>query len=191
VAPLASAPTSPPLAPAPRSDALCSSLASADPDYQNTLAREVAARGLRPRYGVLRKGETFVWAASLLHGGAPIRNPNRTRLSHVSHYFFLGGSMEQTYWTPRTSRLSDGYITRKSFLGPWVQLKAFNVSQALPSEPAGLKLTPHSRLGVCNYPAVGYKQRGGNCCPRSHRKGLPAKRETYAFAPRWVAEHAV
>ena len=87
--------------------------------------------------------------------------------------------MEQTYWTPRTSRLSDGYITRKSFLGPWVQLKAFNVShksQALPSEPAGLKLTPHSRLGVCNYPAVGYKQRGGNCCPRSHRKGLPAKR---------------
>ena len=31
---------------------------------------------------------TFLWAASLLHGGTPVIDRNLTRLSQASHYFF-------------------------------------------------------------------------------------------------------
>jgi len=46
--------------------------------------------GFEPQYGTIRKGQGIIWAANLLHGGAPQRDLGRTRHSQVTHYYFEG-----------------------------------------------------------------------------------------------------
>lgn len=55
-------------------------------DWSARMAAEVAARGLRRETFLARKGDVFVWHAHLLHGGSPIRDPQRSRKSVVFHY---------------------------------------------------------------------------------------------------------
>jgi ectoine hydroxylase-related dioxygenase (phytanoyl-CoA dioxygenase family) len=45
---------------------------------------------LEPKFATLRKGQALIWSANLLHGGSARRDPNRTRHSLVTHYFFEG-----------------------------------------------------------------------------------------------------
>ncbi len=59
-------------------------------DWSARMAAEVAARGLRRETFLARKGDVFVWSAHLLHGGSPIRNPQRSRRSVVFHYLSEG-----------------------------------------------------------------------------------------------------
>jgi hypothetical protein len=54
-----------------------------------------------------KKGQALVWAANLLHGGAPVRDRSRTRRSLVTHYFFDGSD----YFTLMTS--TGGRRTRR------------------------------------------------------------------------------
>jgi len=39
---------------------------------------------------VMKKGEAVIWAANVLHGGSPVKDPMSTRLSQVTHYYFDG-----------------------------------------------------------------------------------------------------
>lgn len=48
---------------------------------------------------VARQGQALIWAANLLHGGERQRNPDRTRWSQVTHYFFE----DCVYYTPMRS----------------------------------------------------------------------------------------
>ena len=69
-------------------------------DRYEAFVRDLIDReGLRPEVATLRRGEAILWAANLLHGGAPRRDPGRTRHSQVTHYFFAGCR----YWTPLDS----------------------------------------------------------------------------------------
>lgn len=56
---------------------------------QRTL-EECAARKLPTEHFMARKGDVLIWAADLMHGGAPIENPELTRKSLVCHYMPLG-----------------------------------------------------------------------------------------------------
>ena len=58
--------------------------------YEEMIAREVAARGLRKEVFEARAGDVFLWHANLLHGGEPHRDRSRTRRSVVYHYFGRG-----------------------------------------------------------------------------------------------------
>ena len=69
------------------------------PDYEQYVADLLEREKLEPAYGTIKKGQAIVWAANLLHGGAPQRDPDRTRLSQVTHYFFEGCK----YFTPMRS----------------------------------------------------------------------------------------
>jgi hypothetical protein len=69
------------------------------PAYEAHVRELTEREGLEARYGELQRGEALVWASNLLHGGAPQRDPARTRLSQVTHYFFEGCR----YWTPMAS----------------------------------------------------------------------------------------
>lgn len=69
------------------------------PDYEDHIRSLIEDEALEPQYGLLRKGQALLWSANLLHGGAPQRDKERTRLSQVTHYFFE----ECEYWTPKTS----------------------------------------------------------------------------------------
>ncbi len=52
-----------------------------------------------------RKGQALIWSANLLHGGSHQNNPQLTRWSQVTHYFFD----DCTYYTPA---YSDEYLGR-------------------------------------------------------------------------------
>lgn len=59
----------------------------------------VDAAGSRPEPFLARKGQALIWAANLLHGGAPQEDSKRTRWSQVTHYFFE----DCIYYTPTFS----------------------------------------------------------------------------------------
>ena len=52
--------------------------------------------GIARETAKITRGQAFIWAANLFHGGSAIADPARTRLSQVTHYYFRGCS----YFTP-------------------------------------------------------------------------------------------
>ncbi len=70
------------------------------PRYEAYLEELIQKQELKPSYGILKKGEALVWAANLLHGGAPQNDKSLTRHSQVTHYYFEGCK----YWRPVHSR---------------------------------------------------------------------------------------
>jgi ectoine hydroxylase-related dioxygenase (phytanoyl-CoA dioxygenase family) len=69
------------------------------PSYEEYVAGVIEREGFEPRYGTIKKGQAIIWTANLLHGGATQNDPERTRLSQVTHYFFEGCR----YYTPMAS----------------------------------------------------------------------------------------
>ena len=64
------------------------------------------------RYGLERQrftpqlGQALIWSANLIHGGAAVNDPARSRWSQVTHYFFEGCR----YYTPLLSDWPDGAV---------------------------------------------------------------------------------
>lgn len=69
-------------------------------DYERLIEDVIAKAQLEPDYGIMNKGQALIWAANLLHGGAPHTDRRRTRHSQVTHYFFQNCQ----YYTPLFSR---------------------------------------------------------------------------------------
>lgn len=74
--------------------------------YEQVWSGLVDAAGIKPAYFHARKGQALIWAANLLHGGAEHRNPDRTRWSQVTHYYFDNCA----YYTPMHSDPAYGHI---------------------------------------------------------------------------------
>lgn len=53
--------------------------------YQDKVTRRGEAEGLIRQYVPVKKGQTIIWHPQLPHGGSPIVDPARTRLSLVQH----------------------------------------------------------------------------------------------------------
>jgi hypothetical protein len=77
--------------------------------YEELVQMLIAATGLERRVLRLKKGQALVWAANLLHGGSPIKDPARSRHSQVTHYFFEGC----LYYQPQRS---DPFLGRIEWL---------------------------------------------------------------------------
>jgi hypothetical protein len=71
-----------------------------------TLVRELK---LERRVLRIPRGQAIVWAANLLHGGSPIKDPARSRHSQVTHYYFEGC----LYYQPQRS---DPFLGRIQWL---------------------------------------------------------------------------
>lgn len=79
---------------------VCAAVAKAkDAHYRSYLSlweQLAAAHGLRKETFHARKGQALIWTANLLHGGGAHLDPQRTRWSQVTHYYFEDCS----YYTP-------------------------------------------------------------------------------------------
>ena len=73
--------------------------------YEQLIRDRIAASGISPHYATIKKGQAFIWAANLVHGGSPQADRARSRASQVTHYFFEGCR----YYTPLLRR---GFKTR-------------------------------------------------------------------------------
>ncbi len=56
-------------------------------DCERYIAGELKRLQIEPTTLLASKGDVFIWHAHLLHGGAPIRDPGRSRRSLVTHYY--------------------------------------------------------------------------------------------------------
>jgi hypothetical protein len=83
-----------------------------------TLVRELK---LERRVLRMPRGQAIVWAANLLHGGSPIRDPKRTRHSQVTHYYFEGC----LYYQPQRS---DPFLGRIQ----WLDKRDVRTGQLIP-----------------------------------------------------------
>ena len=81
--------------------------------YSEYVADLIKREGLEPHYATIRKGEVFIWAANLLHGGSPRKDPSHTRRSQVTHYFFAGCK----YWTPLLSKDGEVHSLHPDWIG--------------------------------------------------------------------------
>ena len=86
----------------------------------------VESSGVQPKYFHARKGQALIWAANLMHGGAKQRDPQRTRWSQVTHYYFDNCA----YYTPL---MSDPVIGRIDFR----RLVDISTGQVMPNRFAG------------------------------------------------------
>jgi hypothetical protein len=78
--------------------------------YHDVWQALVAKHGIKPQYFSPKKGEAVIWAANLLHGGSRQHDPNLTRWSQVTHYFFENCC----YITPVQSDIFIGKLALRS-----------------------------------------------------------------------------
>ncbi len=80
---------------------------SAYGEYEKRVAEILAAKGFPREELHLRKGQAVIWAANTYHGGSPIRDPQRTRHSQATHYYFD----DCLYYFPMGSEPFAGKVT--------------------------------------------------------------------------------
>ena len=78
--------------------------------YHNVWERMVRTANIKPEFFHARKGDALIWAANLLHGGSRQSDPNLTRWSQVTHYFFD----DCCYFTPMFSDVPIGNLQLRS-----------------------------------------------------------------------------
>eukprot|EP00594_Rhizosolenia_setigera_P013465 CAMPEP_0178970824 /NCGR_PEP_ID=MMETSP0789-20121207/19831_1 /TAXON_ID=3005 /ORGANISM="Rhizosolenia setigera, Strain CCMP 1694" /LENGTH=391 /DNA_ID=CAMNT_0020657521 /DNA_START=42 /DNA_END=1214 /DNA_ORIENTATION=+ len=84
--------------------------------YGTELVNAMKRGGLSPKIASdIKRGQTFIWAAGLAHGGSKQNNMELSRLSQVTHYYFEGA---QYSWIPRLSDLTKGQIEYRSDFKP-------------------------------------------------------------------------
>jgi Phytanoyl-CoA dioxygenase (PhyH) len=67
--------------------------------YEEFWRHLAEAHQAEPKTICIKKGQAFIWAANMLHGGAPQHDKSKTRWSQVTHYYFENCA----YYTPMLS----------------------------------------------------------------------------------------
>jgi hypothetical protein len=80
--------------------------------YEDYIEKLMNAHGLQKEILSARKGDVFIWASNLVHGGEPIKVPGSTRWSQVTHYYFN----DCLYLTPLSSNHLTGKIYHREVL---------------------------------------------------------------------------
>lgn len=76
------------------------------PAYERLWRALIEAHGAEERVLTGPRGTALIWAANLLHGGAPQRDRARSRHSQVTHYYFENCA----YYTPLNSDIPYGNV---------------------------------------------------------------------------------
>jgi hypothetical protein len=79
-------------------------------EYENFLTQLLESMNGYKKKWIGKKGQTIIWASNLLHGGAPILNPNSTRYAQATHYYFEGCNH---YYSPMFSDVANGIYAEK------------------------------------------------------------------------------
>jgi Phytanoyl-CoA dioxygenase (PhyH) len=97
--------------------------------FEEMWAALIRANCLKPTHFHAKKGQALIWAANLLHGGSRQTDPDLTRWSQVTHYYFDGCC----YYSPMES---DPFYGRIFFRRP----KNISTGTVMPNIYSGLRL---------------------------------------------------
>jgi hypothetical protein len=98
--------------------------------FEALWAALVRVNSLEPSHFHARKGQTLIWAANLLHGGSRQTDPELTRWSQVTHYYFDGCC----YYSPMES---DPFYGRIFFRRP----RDIGTGAVMPNIYSGLRVS--------------------------------------------------
>ena len=79
-------------------------------EYEEFIRDLVRVNKLKTEKLICKKGQALVWAANLIHGGDEIKDPNSTRYSQVTHYYYEGCDK---YYSPMFSNSWKGEFSEK------------------------------------------------------------------------------
>lgn len=105
--------------------------------YEDMWAALVEANGAQPEYFYAKKGQALIWAANLMHGGSRQLDPQRTRWSQVTHYYFDNCA----YFTPMMSDPFYGNIAFRELIN-------IATGAAMPQQYAGHNI-PQGYIDGC------------------------------------------
>ena len=91
----------------------------------------IPSYGLKKELAYLKRGQALIWAANLLHGGEPVVDPQRTRLSQVTHCYFENCSN----FTPFRSDFATGNVFFR-------QITDVSTGQLVPLKVDGRRVRP-------------------------------------------------
>ena len=80
------------------------------PGYLNGVEGLIEKHGFTERRATISRGQAVIWAANILHGGAPQNDLSLTRYSQVTHYY-MG---KPKAWRPSSSSQSRAYFEPES-----------------------------------------------------------------------------
>lgn len=85
---------------------------SAQDPFEGAWQALADASGVQREHFLPKKGQALIWAANLLHGGAPQIDPTLTRWSQVTHYYF----QNCVYYTPAFSDEPFGQLDLRTIM---------------------------------------------------------------------------
>jgi ectoine hydroxylase-related dioxygenase (phytanoyl-CoA dioxygenase family) len=79
-------------------------------EYEEFVRQLVEVNELEVKPLICKKGQALLWSANLIHGGDIIRDPNSTRYSQVTHYYYDDCDV---YYSPMFSEAWKGKFSEK------------------------------------------------------------------------------
>ena len=101
--------------------------------FEELWAALVRVNRMQPAHFHAKKGQALIWAANLLHGGSRQTDPELTRWSQVTHYYFDGCC----YYSPMAS---DPFYGRIFFRRP----EDISTGATMPNVCSGAGFPPRS-----------------------------------------------
>ena len=74
--------------------------------YEQFMSKLMDASAFKKLTFEAKKGDALIWSSNIVHGGSPVLDPNSTRYSQVTHYFFK----DCLYYYPMGSNTQTGEL---------------------------------------------------------------------------------
>ena len=78
------------------------------PEYETCMEDLMEKSSYKKKKFLAKKGDALIWSSNIIHGGSPVEDPQSTRYSQVTHYYFENC----IYYTPMLSNM----VTKELFI---------------------------------------------------------------------------
>ncbi len=82
------------------------------PEYESFMEELMEASPYKKEKFFAKKGDALIWSSNIVHGGSAVNDPNSTRFSQVTHYYFK----DCVYYTPMLSNTVTHELFVRRFL---------------------------------------------------------------------------
>lgn len=93
-------------------------------NYEQFIDNLIWAKRAKPEPFMAKKGQALIWAANLCHGAGRIRDPERTRWSQATHYYFEGCEhyYAPMFSNPRRGEYAEKDLSKKDILNHTIEI---------------------------------------------------------------------
>jgi ectoine hydroxylase-related dioxygenase (phytanoyl-CoA dioxygenase family) len=82
------------------------------PEYEKFIEQLMDVSPYKKEKFLAKKGDALIWSSNIVHGGSAVIDPQSTRFSQVTHYYFK----DCVYYTPMLSNMATKELFLRRFL---------------------------------------------------------------------------